>query len=95
LVHNKARKNPKHTRRNKMTIKFTNSQKCEPMVGNTVRIKTNLCKNIDYGNARFVNPMKAYMGKKTTITNVYPDETITLEIDLEEWTWTKKMLNPI
>lgn len=65
----------------------------EYKVGDKVRIRKDLIIDKVYGTQAFVSDMNKYLGKETTIRQVY-DEDYALEIDKGSWYWTDEMLEP-
>lgn len=66
-------------------------------VGDTVKIKSDLKTNINYGgyNLNPTGSMTEYLGKETTITKIRDGSSYDLDIDDGHYYWTDEMLEDI
>lgn len=64
------------------------------IIGDKVRIRKDLVVSEVYGEYRFVDSMKPYMGKTMTISHVN-DYAYHLKEDSDEWNWTDEMFEDV
>ena len=60
-------------------------------IGDSVKIREDLEKNVWYGKNTAVSSMIILAGKEAKITDVFKDDEYSIDIDHSRWKWTKKM----
>ena len=62
-------------------------------IGDSVKIREDLEKNVWYGKNTAVSSMIILAGKEAKITDVFKDDEYSIDIDHSRWKWTKKCFN--